>query len=119
MTYVEVAMQIILHAGDAQHDVTQAFKAIEKNNFVEAESFVGEATNKITLAHQVQTEMIQGEASGEQSEFSFLFSHAQDTLMTVKMEIELVRRMVVVFKQFDERIKRMEHIYETDCCKEL
>ena len=73
---VQVAMQIILHAGDARNHATEALKA----------------------AKQFETETVQNEMSGEKYEYSMLFAHAQDTLMTIMSEINMSTEMIDILK---------------------
>ena len=45
--------------------------------------------------------MIQRQAAGEKFEYSLLFVHAQDTLMTIDAELHLFKRLVPVFKALE------------------
>jgi len=104
----EVSMQIILNAGDARAIIEEVIISIEKGNFDEAEEKMTEAKKKISLAHSSQTKAIQGEAMGEKIPYSVLFAHAQDTLMVVMSELNTTRRFMKLFKQYDERLKKLE-----------
>ena len=57
-----------------------------------------EADALITKAHNAQTGVIQRQAAGEEFEYSILFVHAQDTLMTIDAQIHLFRKLIPVFK---------------------
>ena len=99
---VQVAMQIILHAGDARNHATEALKAAKQFDFDLAEEKMKLANECITLAHKAQTETIQetiqNEMSGEKYEYSMLFAHAQDTLMTIMSEINMSTEMIDILK---------------------
>ena len=69
---------------------------------------MAEARTEITEAHRVQTDAIQGEAAGERLEYSLLFTHAQDTLMTVNSEINLTKQLIGVFESYEARISALE-----------
>jgi cellobiose PTS system EIIA component len=99
-----LSMQMILHAGDARNDVMEALKYCEEEKYDRADELLEKANKDITAAHKLQTETVQKEAQGEESLFSLLFAHAQDTLMTVKSEYELAKRLVRVFRRLDEKI---------------
>src|SRR5690554_3896011 len=104
-TKIQSAMKIILHAGDARVKCTNALNAISNNNFELAETLIKEASSEITKAHKEQTDAIQDEASGEsESEYSLLFAHAQDTLMTIMSEINIAKQMIKIFKIYEKRI---------------
>ena len=95
---VTVAMQIILHAGDARIKITEALSYAKKFDFEKAKAIMEEASEAITLAHKAQTEIIQNEANGRNYEFSLLFAHAQDTLMTINSEQRIAKEMMDVLK---------------------
>lgn len=97
---VPVAMQIIVHAGEARTRANEALDALSEKDFETAKAKMGEAHREITLAHQSQTEVIQREAAGEKIDGGVLFSHAQDTLMTVMSEVNLSDRLVQLFEAF-------------------
>lgn len=113
-TVVQSAMQIILHAGDARCACKQALDAIAAGNFDEAQAKMKESQKHITEAHKVQTDAIQDEmrrATGElegDSEYSLLFTHAQDTLMTVYSEINIAKQMIKIFTAYELRIAALE-----------
>lgn len=100
---VQVAMQIILHAGDARIKITDALQAAKKFEFDKTEVFVKEADESITLAHKAQTETVQAEMSGAKYEYSMLFAHAQDTLMTIMSEINMAKEMIDILKIISNR----------------
>ncbi|MFB6496467.1 PTS lactose/cellobiose transporter subunit IIA [Bacillus haynesii] len=102
-----VSMQMILHAGDARNDVMTALKCCEEENYARAEELLEKANKDIVASHKLQTKIVQKEAQGEESIFSLLFTHAQDTLMTVKSEYEIAKRLVRIFRRLDQKINGM------------
>ena len=100
---VQSAMSIILSAGDARVSCKEALDAIADANLGLAEEKLKEAQAKITEAHKVQTDAIQGETRGEESEYSLLFAHAQDTLMTIYSEINIAKQLLKIFNAYDKR----------------
>ena len=105
---VQNAMQIILHAGDARKHCMEALKAIECEDFERANEEMVRANKEIVQAHHVQTDAITEETSGGASEYSVLFAHAQDTLMTIYSEINIAKRLLAIFKHYDERLQQLE-----------
>ncbi len=99
-----LSMQMILHAGDARNDIMEALKACEEESYEKAEELLDKANKDIVAAHKLQTQTVQKEARGEDVIFSLLFAHAQDTLMTVKSEWEIAKRVTRIFKRIDEKI---------------
>lgn len=106
---VEAAMQIILHAGDARVKCKAALDAIAETDFEAAKRALEEAKIEITKAHRMQTDAIQTECSGEKGEYSVLFAHAQDTLMTVNSEIIIAKQMISIFEKYEQRISALEN----------
>lgn len=105
---VESAMSIILAAGDARVKCKEALDAIAAFDLDLAKSKLKESQVKITEAHKVQTDAIQGETRGEEAEYSLLFAHAQDTLMTIYSEINIAKQMVKIFESYETRISALE-----------
>ncbi|WP_317301222.1 PTS lactose/cellobiose transporter subunit IIA [Allobaculum stercoricanis] len=102
-----VAMQMILHAGDARSNVADALRDIKAFNFEAAKEKMAEAEKQLTEAHQAQTNVLQEEANGVKHELHVLFIHAQDTLMTIKSEYELARQLIEIFESIDGRLKKV------------
>lgn len=105
---VQSAMMIILNAGDARVACKKALDAIAAFNYEEAEEHLKVCHEKITAAHKIQTDAIQGETRGEESEYSLLFAHAQDTLMTIYSEINIAKQLLKIFKAYETRIAALE-----------
>ncbi len=105
---IQAAMQIILHAGDSRLEIKNALAAIAKFDFENANEKLKTAQEKITLAHKVQTDAIQEETQGETSEYSLLFTHAQDTLMTIYSELNIAKQLLIIIQNIDKRISLLE-----------
>ncbi|MGH1631064.1 PTS lactose/cellobiose transporter subunit IIA [Enterococcus casseliflavus] len=95
---IPIAMQIIIHAGDARNLLVDAMKMAKIFDFSAAEKKLFEAEKKIVLAHKAQTEVIQKEANGHYYEIFLLFVHAQDTLMTINSEVKMTNEMIDILR---------------------
>ena len=100
---IQVSMNIILFAGDARNNVSLALDYAEKGDFINARKELADAQENITKAHQSQTAVIQNEMSGVDYEPCLLFSHAQDTLMTINSEIQTANRLVNIYEMIMDR----------------
>ena len=89
-------------------------EAIESYDFALAEVEIKQANEEIVQAHRIQTDAITAETSGEDGEYSVLFAHAQDTLMTIYSEINIAKRMLAIFKAYDRRIEQLESRLERE-----
>ena len=96
---INVAMQIILHAGDARNHIEKALDHASAAEFKLAEEFLVKAQDEINEAHKAQVDVIQAEMSGEEIEYCALFSHAQDTLMTIMSELHVAKRLLDLYKK--------------------
>lgn len=105
---VEVAMQIILNAGDARNEVGKALDLVKEENFEKAKENIICAKEFIRLAHVAQTEVIQNEASGKEYKPCMLFTHAQDTLMTINSEVILAEKLVDMFEIIIKKIENKD-----------
>lgn len=94
----EVAMQIIVEAGNARTASEEALALSKNKKFIDAEEKFILSKRLITKAHQYQTEVIQNSFENENIQLSLLFIHAQDTLMTIKSEINLHREISDLYK---------------------
>lgn len=104
----EVSMQMILHAGDARNLIMKALDLVSEGKYGEAEQRLLEAKEELRQAHAQQTIVVQSEASGTRYEYSLLFSHAQDTVMTIFVEMNLAGKIIALQKKTDEKIKILE-----------
>ena len=98
-----VAMEVILNAGDGRACIDQALESMAQLDFDAVEAHLKEAEAKILKAHNAQTDTIQRQAAGEDVEYSLLFTHAQDTLMTISAELHMAQKMVPVVRALAEK----------------
>lgn len=98
--YNQKAMEIILHAGDGRMNVMSALDLIAEKKYKEANEMLKKAYEEIQEGHRVQTSVLQSIASGEvRQEYSVLFSHAQDTIMTVYSEYNITNKILKIIKE--------------------
>lgn len=94
-----LSMQVILHAGNARDYVFQAVTKASEGNFSAAEALMELASKEILEAHKSQTSTLQQEAEGIEIPYSPLFGHAQDTLMTVMSEINMMKEIIKIYQR--------------------
>ncbi|MDF9824535.1 PTS system cellobiose-specific IIA component [Breznakia sp. PF5-3] len=105
---MELSMEIILHAGDAKRLIYEALDKAAQTDFTAANILLNSAHEKIKEAHACQTKTIQKEANGAEFKYSVLFSHAQDTMMTIFSEYNMTLKMITILKDNDQKIKKLE-----------
>ena len=108
MEMMQVAMQIILKAGNGRTEIKKALTAMEESRFQDARELLDAAQEEIHAAHRAQTELIQSESRGEDAEFSILFIHSQDTLMTIKSEWNIADQLLGITQRIDQRLTDVE-----------
>lgn len=101
---IPVAMKIILNAGNARNKANGALDYIKQGNYAKARELIKAAQSDISKAHQAQTDIIQKEAAGEEFDSCMLFTHAQDTLMTIMTEVNLTDKLIELFEFFDNKM---------------
>ena len=82
----QLSMNILVHAGNARDHLVHSLESLEAMDFTTAKQEVQAARKEVVIAHGLQTDTLQLEASGEQIRYSTLFCHAQDTLMTAQSD---------------------------------
>lgn len=100
---VKETMEIILQAGDARVLITKAMSEVADGNYDQAEELLKQANEKLVAAHRIQTKKLQEEAEGDDPKYSVLFTHAQDTLMTINSEYNMSKSLIPIFKKRDQR----------------
>lgn len=102
---IQVAMQIIMHAGDARLRIAEALEYAKKFEFDSADEKMQESMAEITEAHRAQTEVIQHEAGGDTYPHSLIFAHAQDTIMTINSEVRMAKEMIDILKLLNQKTR--------------
>lgn len=102
---VKDTMDIIINAGDARAFIAKALDDVGDFNYDSAKENIKKADEKLVIAHRLQTKKLQEEAEGEAVQYSVLFTHAQDTLMTIMSEYNLAKHLITVFEKRDQKTK--------------
>lgn len=97
---IPIAMKIIMNSGNARTNANAALDALIVFDFNKAKTKLKEAREDIKKAHQEQTDIIQKEAAGGHYTTCLLFTHAQDTLMTIMSEVNMAEKMIALFESF-------------------
>ncbi|MGL5268852.1 MAG: PTS lactose/cellobiose transporter subunit IIA [Spiroplasma sp.] len=101
INYESISMNIISNAGNAKSLAFEAIQFAKKGEFNIAENNIEEANQAIALASQAHFEVITEEGKGQPLNFSVLFIHAEDQLMTTQMIIELSKEIIELYKKIN------------------
>lgn len=104
---VATGFQMIVCAGDARLCVQAALDAAMEDDMAAAEQKMAEARAAIEESHRLQTDAVQQEAAGDRPEYSMLFTHAQDTLMTINSEYHMAHKMIALYQSIMEKMERL------------
>lgn len=94
-----VVFNLISYSRDAKKACMEAIDYSRKGDFEKANLCMMEATEKLSEAHIIQTELIHKEAQGEKTELSFVLIHAEDCLMNAATIKELAEEMIKIYKE--------------------
>ena len=89
-----VVMNLIINAGEAKGFAYEALEKVNEGKYEEADELMKKANKALGVAHDSQTELLQKEATGEKTEISIFFVHAQDHLMTAISEKNLIEQII-------------------------
>lgn len=102
------AMQIILYAGNSRNMINEALQGIENNTDCDSiDAKMKEAKDEITKAHKIQTDMIQSTIEDDELQTTLLFTHAQDTLMTIYSELNMANHMIKMFRMLENKVNHL------------
>lgn len=99
----EISFGIIGHAGDAKSIAFDAIAEAKKGNIEVAREKIKESKEVMVKAHRFQTELIQGEASGNKTEISVILVHAQDHLMNAMNFQQLAEEFIDLYERLENK----------------
>ena len=107
MDNTELAFSIIAEAGDARSSAMEAISSAQQGDLEAAEKLLTACTDTLQKAHEIQTDMITKEMSGESvGPVGILMVHAQDHLMCAGMMRDIADFLVSQSKRIDELEKK-------------
>ncbi|GAA0742335.1 PTS lactose/cellobiose transporter subunit IIA [Clostridium oceanicum] len=89
--------KLISIAGESKTKAFEALKCVKKGDIKGAKEKIEEARKLDVEAHNIQTEIITKEVSGESSQVSLLAVHAQDHYMTNQLARELIEGIIDLY----------------------
>ena len=98
----EKSMEMIVAAGAARTALNQALDNID--DVEKYDALMEEARKKITESHTAQTKVLQGTITDVNFYPNILFTHAQDTLMTIMSELNTAKAIGKVYRRLLEKV---------------
>lgn len=96
--YYEAAFQMISNVGVAKSLAVEAIYAAKEKNYELAEEKLNESNHYFVEGHKSHSSFIKREAEGEKLEYSMIFMHAEDQLMSVETITILAKEIINLYK---------------------
>lgn len=107
---IQVALGLIVHAGDAKSLAQQAIQASNEYDFSRAEELLSQANEELKSAHGIQTKTVQAEANGDSCEITVLLIHAQDHLAMAMSAIDVAKQMMKLNKKIFDLEQKVNNL---------
>lgn len=104
----EIIFEIIMHAGEARSLANDSINYSENYDFKIAEEILEKAKKELVLCHNLQTDLLNNEASGNKNDINIFLIHAQDHFSMASSSIEFAERFIKIYK----KISKMEELNE-------
>ena len=108
----KTCFEIILHAGNAKYNASEALAYARNGEYKNAEEQLNNANEEIVQAHQTQTQLLFDFANGNIEEINILMAHAQDHLSNAQTFLDLTKELINVYKRIN-RLERRDEENET------
>lgn len=96
--YYEAAFQMISNVGTAKSLAIEAIYAAKEKNYGLAQEKLDESNHYFVEGHKSHSNFNKREAEGEKLEYSMIFMHAEDQLMSVETITILAKEMIDLYK---------------------
>lgn len=96
------AMEIIVNAGNGRTLLNKALEALYEGNEEVYNAHMEEAKKEMIAAHVAQTKVLQSTITDEEAKPNILFTHAQDTLMTIMSEMNIAKHLAKIIRMIKE-----------------
>lgn len=96
--YYEAAFQMISNVGMAKSLAVEAIYAAKEKNFDLVEEKLTESNHYFVEGYKSHSSFIKREADGEKLEYTMIFMHAEDQLMSVETITILAKEIIDLYK---------------------
>lgn len=107
MEEMDTRFEIILNAGNSESSSLMAIEAAREYRFDEAKEEYAKATEELQIAHQIQTNLLQKVAMGEDIGIDILMVHAQDHLTMASILKEVSKELINIYQEL-KKVKEEE-----------
>ncbi|TFJ91263.1 PTS lactose/cellobiose transporter subunit IIA [Lentibacillus salicampi] len=114
MNHEDFSMNIILHAGNAKGYLHESLQLAKNGEFEQIDSKIKQATEELLNAHKIQTKFIQEDAEETMENIPVILVHAQDHLMTVMSEKQLIIELIEMYRKQHDMNLKLDMLLEQD-----
>lgn len=100
----EKSMEMIVKAGAGRTAINRAMNALLEDNKEEYEALMEEAKQSLKEAHEAQTDVLTETITDPAFAPNILFTHAQDTMMTIMSEMNTAKHIARAYWKLQEKI---------------
>lgn len=101
MNWEVMCFQMITAAGEAKSNYMEALQEVKDNNYKKADELIKEGDKSFALVHDMHTDLVQKECSGEKVEVTLLMTHVEDQMMSVEVIKILVLELYEIYKRME------------------
>ncbi|AHI54294.1 PTS system cellobiose-specific IIA component [Spiroplasma sabaudiense Ar-1343] len=94
----EISMGLISNSGMAKSSAMMAIQAAKEKKWSEADQLIKEAQESLATAGQIHMEVIAEEAKGNPINFSPLYMHSEDQMITAQLAVEMAVEIIYLHK---------------------
>lgn len=94
-----ICFQLISNSGASKSSYVEAIQKAKEGDFEGAQAKMEEGDQYYTAAHEVHTEMLQKEATGEKTMVSLILIHAEDQMASTEMAKLLAEETIAIYKK--------------------
>ena len=94
-----IAMEIIVHAGNAKAEAYEALKYAKKKDYSKVDELLNKAEDENVAAHKIHLRLLGLTEEFKSINEQLLVTHAMDTMMTTMSEINLIRELIDLYKE--------------------
>ncbi len=98
----QAAFAIISIVGEAKVSYVKALSLAKSGSYEEAKEEIEKGNKTLAQAHHEHFGMIQREAEGHALEYSLLFTHAEDQLLTAEVFRDMAVEFLEVYKELNQ-----------------
>lgn len=95
----EIAMLIIANSGAGRSSSFEALEAAKKGDYAAADKLMEQADAQFHEAHEAHRKLLMLDSKGEIPQLTVLLAHAQDHLMASTLAQELIREIILLYKE--------------------